>query len=184
MLTFTVLAGGDDGDIQVNSNVSGGYPPTGTPSPYTPGATFTAGRRLAFNQYRVLVGLVRFDTSALPDNATITGATLKLYVNAKADGDNRNVVGEWYAASNWPIDAADYTATPSSTALAGADITAITTSAVNSLALQNVSNVSTTSYTGFRLHVDGGVPAADNYVQFSSFEGGNVPQLVVTYTVP
>ena len=26
---------------------------------------------------------------------------------------------------------------------------------MNSLALQNVSNVSTTSYTGFRLHVDG-----------------------------
>src|SRR5207249_2680312 len=82
--TFDVTSGGDDGDVQVSSNTNQGYPPTGNASPFTTGSTMTVGRRLAFNQYRVLVGLVRFDTSALPDNATITGATLKLRINATA----------------------------------------------------------------------------------------------------
>ena len=49
-----------------------------------------------FGGYEVRVGLLRFDTSALPDNATVTGATLKLYVTSAASADGRSLVGEWY----------------------------------------------------------------------------------------
>ena len=35
-------------------------------------------RRAVFGDYRVFVGLLRFDTSALPDGATVTSASLQL----------------------------------------------------------------------------------------------------------
>ncbi len=181
-VTFNVSTGSDDGDVGVSAPLSGGYPPSGTAAPFTDGTVFTAGRRNAFGEYEILVPLLRFDTSAIPDGATVTGASLKLRVNSKADGNNRNLVGEWYAASSWPIDAADYTATPSSTAFGGGDITAITTGAVNNFALQGLSSVSLTGFTALRLHIDGGAPSADNYVQFASSESGSTPQLVVTYS--
>ena len=63
----------------------------------------TAGRRFVFGGYEVLVPLLRFNTAALPDNATVTSATLRLYVTGKADADNRNLVGEWYSGASWPI---------------------------------------------------------------------------------
>ena len=110
---------------------------------------------------------------------------MKVFVNAKADDNSRNLVGEWYPGSSWPIDAADYTATASATALGGADITVVATGAVNSFGLQNLAGVSLTGYTGLRLHVDGGVPSGDNFVQFASSESSSPkPQLVVTYTIP
>ena len=86
---------------------------------------------MAFGNYSVLAALLRFDTSSLPDGATITAATLKLHVTAKTDADNRSLVGEWYPSSNWPIDAADYTLNSSANALTGADITQISTGAVS-----------------------------------------------------
>ena len=42
-----------------------------------------------FGEYKVFTGLLRFDTSALPDGATVTSAVLKLRVMGKADADNR-----------------------------------------------------------------------------------------------
>jgi hypothetical protein len=153
----------------------------------TSGGAFTAGRRLAFSQYRVYVPLLRFDTSAIPDTATITSATLKVYVNTKVNQDSRNLVAEWYAASNWPIDTADYALDSTASALAPVDIGTIATSTFDAFALRNVGSVSTTGYTGLRLHVDGGAPAGDNYVQFAAFDsttGTPKPQLVVTYTLP
>jgi hypothetical protein len=178
-LTFTVAAGGDDGNVDKTAAT---YPPGGSADPYTIGTVFTAGRRAVFGNFQVFDALVRFDTSALPDNATVTGATLKIWVNGKADGDNRNLVGEWYDAAQWPIDGADWTLNPGTTALAGADVTAIGTGATSSFALQNLGSVSKTGFTGLRMGIDGGQPTGDNYVQFASLEGGKPAQLVVTYT--
>jgi hypothetical protein len=185
-LTFSVSAGGDDGDVAARAPTSGGYPPSGTPAAYDLGTVFTAGRRLAFGEFQVLNGLLRFDTSALPDGATITAATLKLYVTGKTDADNRSLVSEWYPASNWPIDAADYTATAGTSALAGTDITTISTGAVNSFDLTGLTAVSTTGYTSLRLNISGGQPTGDNYLQFAALENANAPaaQLVVSWTLP
>jgi len=181
-----VAASADDGDLQVRSPQNGGYPPSGTAGVSTVGETLTVGRRLAFGDFSVLTALLRFDTSSLPDDASVTSATLKLYVTRKADADNRNLVAEFYGASNWPIDAADYSLSSSANALSGIDITTITTSATNSFVLTGLSGISTTGATGFRLHVDGGQPGGDNYVQFASWDDPALsePQLVVTYTTP
>ena len=148
----------------------------------TAGSSLTGGRQVVAGHYRVTTSLLRFDTSGLPDGATITSASLVVRVNAKADGDNRSLVGEWYPASSWPIDAGDYSSNAGSSALAGADITGIATGQVNTFVLQNVSSVSTTGYTALRLGVSGGQPAADNYVQMASYESSlPEPQLVVSW---
>jgi glucose/arabinose dehydrogenase/PKD repeat protein len=185
-LTFSVLASGDDGALEVSGKVGSSYPPSGTPTVDTTSTVLTVGRRRVANRYRVLAALIRFDTSAIPDGATITSATLRLRVTAKSDADNRNLVAEWYPGSNWPIDVADYSLTSSANALVGADITALTTGATNTFALVNAANVSKTGYSGLRLQVDGGQPAGDNQVQFASWDSTSLPepQLVVTYTIP
>jgi hypothetical protein len=57
---------------------------------------------------------------------------------------------------------------------------------VNNFALQGVSSVSKTSYTGLRLHVDGGQPSGSNSVVYATWDHATLPepQLVVTYTTP
>jgi hypothetical protein len=181
-MTFSVGEGGDDGDVTVEAS---GYPPSGSAGVNAAGGYFTAGRRFAFGSYFVNVPSLRFDTSGLPDGATITSATLKVFVTGKTDDDARNLMAEWYPASNWPIDAAEFSLDSTGSALAGSDITAITVGGVNSFALTGLSAVSTTGATALRLHVSGGQPTGDNYVQMAAFENSNPEaQLVVTWTVP
>lgn len=180
-ITLNVGAVGDDGNLFATGPA---YPPVGSAVPNTTGTVLTAGRRFVYGGYDVFDGMLRFDTSAIPDGATITGATLRLFVTGKADGNNRNLVAEWYGAGNWPIDAADYVLNPAGGALAGADVTAIATGASNDFALTGLASISKTGYTGLRLGVDGGQPTADNYVQIAAFDHATLPEprLVVTYT--
>ena len=183
-MTFSVVAGGDDGDVGVASQQSQGYPPPGSAEAGVSGSVFTAGRRLAFGRFSVYVPLLRFDTSGLPDGATVTSATLKVHVSQRADADNRSLQAEWYAASSWPIDAGDYSLSSTGSALAGSDLTALAVGSVNSFVLSGLASVSTTGSTGLRLHVSGGQPAGDNHVQLVAFEHASLPepQLVVSYS--
>ena len=100
----------------------------------------------------------------------MTSAALKLRVTGKADTDNRSLMAEWYGAANWPIEASDFGLDSSGTALAGADLTAVAVGAVTSFDLTGLASVSTTGSTGLRLHVSGGQPSGDNYLQLASFE--------------
>jgi hypothetical protein len=183
-LTVSVSTGADDVDVRVEGQTSAGYPPTGTPSTSN-GPFLTAGRRQAFGNLAIFAALLRFDTSALPDGATVTSATLEVHVTAKADANNRALQAEWYPASNWPVDAGDFSLDSTGSALAGADITGIGAGQVNSFALSGLGVVSTTGSTALRLHVSGGQPAGDNYVQMAAFEH-SAPQarLVLAWTVP
>jgi hypothetical protein len=168
----------------------------------TDGTVTTAGRRFFLGRYESLVSLLRFDTSALPDNANILSATLRLYVSAKADADNRTLIGEWYPSSEWPIDPSDYALTSPATALAGADITQLAVGTTNDLPLiglgsssaagagsistTGATSISTTGYSALRLQVAGDQPTGDNYVQIASFDDPTrpEPQLIVTYNTP
>jgi hypothetical protein len=183
-LTVSLASGADDGEADLTGVQSAGYPPAGTPTVNVAGKTMTAGRRLAFNAYGVYVPLLRFDTSGLPAGATVTGATLKLYVNKWVSADARNLVAEWAPSAVWPLVSSDWALNSTASALAGVAISSLQASAVNSFVLTGVSNVSTSGFTSLRLHVDGGQPAGDNYVQFASFEDSNSPaaQLVLNWT--
>ena len=183
-LTVSVASGGDDGDVAVRSSWSNPYPPSASPASNSTGTVYTAARRRAYGNYQVLVSLLRFDTSAVPDGATITSATLKLHVIDKADEDNRALQAEWYPSSNWPIDPADWSLDSTASALAGADITGIPTGQVSNFVLGGLGSISTTGSTALRLHVSGGEPAGDNYVQLASLEHSSAPeaQLVITWS--
>src|SRR5207247_1563595 len=146
---------------RVAGPVSAGYPPTGAGAPYTTGTGFTAGKRLVPGSFEIFTGLLRFDTSGLPDGAAVTGAELTIGVNATANADGRSLVGEWYDGAAWPIDAADATVLPSGSALAGVPVGSVAVGAVSSFALQNVSSVSTTAYTALRFGLSGGQPAGN-----------------------
>src|SRR5581483_9686702 len=175
----------DDGDVGARSPVTGGWPPSGAPAANTTGKYFTVGKRNVFGDYQAFVGLVRFDTSSLPDNAQITGATLTLYVNGKANADNRNLIGSWYDTANWPIDAADYAADVGTTALAGSPLSGLTAGQLATITLQNLGQINLTGPTGLRLGLDGAAPSGDNLVQIATADNGTNPaaKLTITYTL-
>jgi hypothetical protein len=182
-LTVSLASGADDGEADLSGSQSAGYPPSGTPSVFN-GKTLTAARRLAFNSYGVYVPLLRFDTSGLPAGATVTAASLKLYVNKWVSADARSLVAEWAPSAVWPLQGSDWSLSSTASALAGVPISSLSSAAVNSFGLTGLANVSTTGFTSLRLHVDGGQPAGDNYVQFAASEDSNSPppQLVLTWT--
>jgi hypothetical protein len=179
--TMAVGVSGDDGDVSASG---ASYPPSSLEW-NTAGSVLTAGRRFAFGGYENLVGLIRFDTSTLPDNATITSAKLRLFVTGKADANNRNVVAEWYPTSSWPIDPTDYALTSSANALS-TDLTTLTVQASNDLTLTNLASISTTGTTALRLMIDGTQPSGDNYLQIASFDHPTLtePRLLITYSTP
>lgn len=140
----------------------------------------------------------RWDTSSIPAAATITAANLLLYATTKVDGvNNLSMVGDYYDYGGSPTVVGDgiYAASPS--IFSAADLGAITTSAVNTFALTDLTGIKRngetngqgfTGITGIRLTLSlgsGTPPTVDNHVQFASLASANQePRLEVTYTVP
>ena len=183
-VTFNIATGADDGDVKANNMGSGATYPPASPTADATSSVFAVRRSGPISSgYEVRVGLLRFDTASLPDGATITGATLRLFVVSNESGNARNLVGEWYSSTNWPINSNDYTATAANSAHAGTSITSLVLDAQNTLALQNLTSISKTGPTGIRLHVDGGAPNGENHVFFASPENTGLPkpQLTITY---
>ncbi len=187
-MTFSIASSADDGSCEKGD---AGYPPAaGTSVVCSTVATSLATRRSACcgGAYKpVTVSLLRFDTSALPDDAQISSATLLLYVKSVQDANGRSVAAEWYPASNWPIDAGDWTVTDSGSAHSGTPLGSLATNQADSFALQNLSSISATGQTALRLHITGAAtgPSGENLLQLAASDGGaNAPQLQVTYSVP
>lgn len=181
-LIFTIATGSDDASV-VGVGVS--WPPAFTTANAT--QTFVApSNSFSSPNYTFDVTLLRWDTSSLPDNAIITSAVLRLYMTGRSTvhAGPYTLKGEWYtfdgsAASN------DYTTTVSNNAHVGTDMDFFTTPLSYDYALQNLTNISLTGYTGIRLFMDGPQPTGDNYLSYDSFEtagGTPEPQLVVNYT--
>lgn len=122
-------------------------------------------------------GVFRFDTSSIPDSATITSARLKLYAQ------DTTVLGVdiGYYDHGGTITSADYNASPS-------DPVAGFYQPSGSLGyayynLSNLTNISKTGNTGFRFNFPS---AFASYLTISSYEAGSSqwPVLEVTYSVP
>jgi hypothetical protein len=186
--TFDVTTGSDDGAC---SRLGGVWPLTTSTQVDTASVTINVDKSNSpdgngNNSYSVTVGLVRFDTSSLGASSTITSATLRLFITARQSSNSRSVNVEYYANSNWPIDAADWTDTASATAHGATTIAALTLNADNDFALSSPdANINKTGYTGFRLHVSGGVPGGGNSYTFRSRDHATTttrPRLLVVYT--
>jgi hypothetical protein len=185
--TFSVLAGGDDGHLDREGGTGTTWPPDGTVNEF-PTATSCYVRKARFSAFtNIIEAVIRFDTSSIPDAETITAATLRLQIISVGNITNRNMVVGYFSTSNWPIDAADYSGADNPGSDAGTfALTGFSASTQKDLVLSNPTSISKTGYTGFRLAIDGGLPAAtnDNYlVEFAPFEHASLtePQLLVTY---
>ena len=126
---------------------------------------------------------IRWDTSDIPDTASVTAASYDPYVISTANTAARNFTGEWYSPSNWPITCANHTP-PSGTDAFNVTIASLSTAARNTIALTTPSNVSKTGYTALRTGVSG-IDSGTNSVSIASYESTSPnapPQLSVTYT--
>lgn len=111
--------------------------------------------------YQIVVGLLRFDTSNLPDTALVTGATLRLHGGMEYNTDGRSLTIE-YASWTAPRGAnADWTAAIGTSAHPGVLLSELPYPVGSwfEIPLQNVvSGISKTGSTSLRLHISGGAP--------------------------
>lgn len=142
-------------------------------------------------------GIVCFDTSSIPDDATIVSATLGLYFNYVYDGLLRSVgittcttdsdttiIGDDYDITNYGADrlATDKTVSSLSTSsytdftLNATGLAAISLSGVTKLSVRFDSDIDNTAPTGFDSI------STSTLVYFSSSEGNYKPRLTVTYS--
>lgn len=153
------------------------YPPAFTAADVSP-SSVQVQRSLASGSHYVTCGLLRYDTSALPDGATVESAYLELFVFYRVGVNGRKLVAEWYdAGATW--DSGDYTTTSAATAHAGTALSAIPAGSLTNdspskitLALQSLPSISLTGVTGIRLHVDGATPTGSNLVKIATKNGG------------
>lgn len=163
----------------------------GRVSAYTSVTTQPLGTQAwVYDQYSLWRGGLMFDTTALPDTAVVTAATLSLNVsadNTTTDFDVTVVLGDVLDNTLVDVDYGElYSATTSlgsvntSTASVGSylDIT------LNSVALSNI-NVLGYTRLGIRSSRDisATTPTDDEYITFKALEEGvDKPQLEITYT--
>lgn len=182
---FTVAQSGDDGDLERGDAA---YPPSGTVETdgSQSGSVMYVRRSKATPSYQpVRVALLRFDTSAIPDNATITYAELQLHATVRSDTDGRALVAEWYPVSGWPIDGNDWTLADAGSAHGGTRLAAFQPGAQQALELHDLSAIDRRGPTAVRLHVSGSetAPLGPNDLGFASYDHPTLPAptLVVTY---
>lgn len=140
-------------------------------------------------------GFFLFDTSSLTTSATITAATLRLYVTATADAYTQSVsIALPTPASNTVLASSDYDIANWSMVRQATDLTiaGLTTSAYNTWTLNatGLGNISKTGITKFGTvcsadldnTTTGSSAAQESSVTVQFTEGANKPQLVVTFT--
>jgi hypothetical protein len=179
--TFAVAEGADDQQV---SRVDRSYPPsTGRFSRQATAATVEASKNLQGSKYIVRNLLLRWDTSSIPDNATITKATLRFFCTNVNSGDSRSFVAEYWG---WDGESTfDWSGTVPAAPIFSVPISNITRGAWNSVVLTNLSGIGKASWTLIRCHISGETPTGYNHIVMSSFEDTNPePQLIVEYTTP
>jgi hypothetical protein len=189
--TFTIATAADDG--------SGYYVSTNTwpPNPPAAGSTFVdepGDLLIAVKEdnpagppdYYAEVCCMRWDTSSIPDAATITGVDLKLHLVSVTTTLTRNLVGDYFDFGGEPTVAADWILSANPSIFTAVDVASLTVGAVNTFALTDLTGISKTGFTGIRLTIDNNTSPVDNKsaARFASFEDPTnpAPQLVVTYT--
>lgn len=151
-------------------------------------------------EYVIRRGFTLFDTSAITDTDTIDSATYSLYVTTKTDGDNDAqayiTVITTSPASNTALTTADYDqvgTTEQNASGARLDITNITTSAYNDIALNatGLGNISKTGVTkfgtreGHDLENSAVAGSANSTIRWSTAEATSTtqdPKLVVVHS--
>lgn len=184
--SFNPTAAGDEGNVTKSGFP---YPPSSCAGWSDSGST--TGPERSSNAKPDLFwttnGFMSWDTSSLPDNATVTSSTLKFYSRAKADSNSRSLTADWYSA--WPIDCSDFSDSAQTSAISGLPLANIRTPNVDTIATLSgaASGISRTGRTGLRTHVSGGQPNGPNSLEIWQLgNASNMPssQLNVDYSIP
>ncbi len=155
-----------------------GWPPGGSVT-ITDNACHPRKRRAGDNY--LWVGVMRWDTSDMPQGAQVVSAALEISPPDKTTNNARNLDSDWF---NWTgLAGTDVWISGSLTTAFTKIITSISLTSVNSIPLSSAAaNIVPTGMTHLRLAISGGRPDVvgdNNYVNL----GGN-SVLVVQYTAP
>jgi len=187
--TFSITASSKDGYVWASSDTT--YPPPAS------GVTVVTDDRISLytgyesSIYFLHEAILAFDTSDIPDDATILSATLRLYKTGSSGYTYDFETGvEWYDYGG-TIDSADYTTTPGSSAW-GFQQTSTAFQYSDQWYELSLSNpdtyVSKTGETSLRLAqrpIGGGTPSTYSYLYFASLDDETYPpELVITYQIP
>ena len=136
--------------------------------------------------YQIRLELARFPTGALPDSIQIIRAQLLGRIVTLLNPENRSLICEFYSASNWPIDIADYTVNPPAPAGVACQMPlAVGTFTVDldpTLAEQNINRLGD---TGMRLHMSANAPippTANSTSEIEAWENSGTNQLCLRVT--
>jgi hypothetical protein len=176
--TFEITTGSNDGFAE--STFPGTYPPVYLQHQMSQ-TTLDCSRTFNGTGYWANIPLLRFDTSSLPDNAQLTGASLLVQVTGGSNDNARNLVASW---NSWNGTSADYSV--ASDALAGVALSTLVSAGIKTITLDNATGVSKTGNTHLKLAVSGGQPSGFNGLTIAALEHTTAqePRLVVGYTLP
>ena len=186
--TFTGGASGDDGHFQKQDAT--GWPPAAcTGEDLTDDVNRNGKREVSDPTFLNQASMIRWDTSAIPDTATITSATFDPVFDIVFDStDNRALNAEYYSTSNWPITcASDHVDNVGTTAFSE-DLTQFDGNEGNreNITMSSPTSISKTGFTGLRLGISGGEPSFGlfNNANFFSFDNGtDDATITVTYDI-
>jgi hypothetical protein len=180
--TFNIAASADD---EIVYRDGGTYPPTGAVQRLLDTTDIWADRGLYSGpSYRILVALMRWDTSSLPDDCVVTGATLRLRIVTINNNESRSATLGWYLRNGTDTDHATIKETNPH---AGTLLSTITNNTDNDFVLLDVdTGVNKSGYTGLRLHISGTAPTVgENSLWLAAFDNVALtePRLIVDYIV-
>lgn len=155
------------------------------------GGTFQLGDDASNRQYRAILS---FNTAALPDNATIQSAVLKIKYSSFVGTNPFSVLGSLWAQikkdtfnNNASLELADFNVAPSSATSAGSFSGPVNAWYSATLTSTGRANLNLTGLTQFRLRFatdDNNNHIADMIRFNSGNASANQPELVITYTIP
>lgn len=147
-----------------------------------------------------MIGIVSFDTSAIPANATITGVTLRLQQRGNLVNDPFGDLGVLYAdiapfngfGGSYTLESSDFEApAAANNVISLSETTANDEWSTGDLGASHFNLINRNGFTQFKIHfqfADDNDRRSDLFRFSSSDDGTNnqppAPELIVTYTVP
>lgn len=181
-IDFDLAVDANDGYLYTESS-NGAWPPSGSPVPAMSGGVVLTKQGDDFSELN-RTGFLRWDTSSIPDGATIKSVVLRMWASSRAGtiqlkGD---YLSSWHGSGGNVPNATDYvTDIPGTSIFTPKAISAFTLNAWNVIALNDLSGISKTGYTYIRLAL-GAFSSGSEQIGFDSIGQSRPPRLSVTYT--